>query len=438
MNQVVFNRAMSYIDDDIVERFFDNKNKREITAKSNNRAHLLLKWGAVVAVFCLVLTTSFVMIFNFFYSGSDPDFALPTSADNILWFDDNTVVHDESNSIVKWNGINVSSNLYEALNKSASDKYLAIIVKYANDDNMNSFVFDNKKYSEHVSDLNLLHSLSEKYETLEKEGELLKFGERLYTEGLSDGTKWTKAYYDERVAYYGSDILAEFIVDGVFLAEKLESSIANNQNQIVEKETTISNLLKAYDENIAPTIISAFDKYSVTSKNGNVYLFITPSELKAIDIDDIADYSLYLASRAGYEDSLESLEKPTDPAIKDNVSGFAYSKMVFDSLDTQNNKPNSDEAVVRLLNETIEKWRYTYDYIEFTFYYDEILTEEIFEEMHYVDILQTNYPTRMIVKVKYEDINVEAIKALSQKTEITSIHISAPSGSLVEPEPEVE
>ena len=438
MNQVVFNRAMSYIDDDIVEKFFDIKRKREFKAKSNNRTHLFLKWGTIAAVFCLVLTTSFLMMFNFFDNSSDPAFALPTSADNILWFDDNTVVHDESNSIVKWNGINVSSNLYEALNKSASDKYLAIIVKYANDDNMNSFVFDNKKYSEHVSDLNLLHILSEKYETLEKEGELLKFGERLYTEGLSDGTKWTKAYYDERVAYYGSDILAEFIVDGVFLAEKLESSIANNQNQIVEKETTISNLLKAYDENIAPTIISAFDKYSVTSKNGNVYLFITPSELKVIDIDDIADYSLYLASRAGYEDSLESLEKPTDPAIKDNVSGFAYSKMFFDSLDTQNNKPNSDEAVVRLLNETIEKWRYTYDYIEFTFYYDEILTEEIFEEMHYVDILQTNYPTRMIVKVKYEDINVEAIKDLSQKTEITSIHISAPSGSLVEPEPEVE
>lgn len=438
MNQVVFNRAMSYIDDDIVERFFDNKNKRESKAKSNNRTHLLLKWGAVAAVFCLVLTTSFVMIFNFFDSSSDPAFALPTSADNILWFDDNTVVHDESNSIVKWNGINVSSSLYEALNKSANDKYLAIIVKYTNDENMNNFVFDNKKYSEHVSDLNLLHILSEKYDTLEKEGELLKFGELLYTEGLSDGTKWTKAYYDERVAYYGSDILAEFIVDGVFLAEKLESSIANNQSKIVEKENTISNLLKAYDENIAPTIISAFDKYLVTSKNGNVYLFITPSELEAIDIDNIADYSMYLASRDGYDNSLESMEKPTDPAIKDNISGFACSKMVFDSLDTQNNKPDSDEAVVRMLNETIEKWRYTYDYIEFTFYYDGTLTEEVFEEMRYVDILQTNYPARMIVKVKYEDINVEAIKDLSQKTEITSIHISAPSDSLVEPEPEVE
>lgn len=44
----------------------------------------------------------------------------------------------------------------------------------------------------------------------------------------------------------------------------------------------------------------------------------------------------------------------------------------------------------------------------------------------------------MIVKVKYEDINVEAIKELSKKVEITSIHISAPSGSLVEPEPKVK
>lgn len=299
MNQVLFNHVMSYIDDDIVENFFDNKGKRENRAKSKTKTRPFIKWGALAAAFCLVLTTGLVMIFNFFGNSSEPTFALPTSADNILWFDDNTVV---SNADVEWNGINVSFSLYDALEKSASDKYIAIIVKYANNDRLNNFVFDNKKYSEHVSDLNLLEALSEKYGELQKEGEQLKFGELLYTEGLSDGTKWTKAYYDERVAYYGSDILAEFIVDGVFLAEQLESRIAYNQNQIVEKETTISNLLKAYDENIAPTIISAFDKYSVTYKNGNVYLFITPSELKAIDVDNITDYSLHLASRAGYDE----------------------------------------------------------------------------------------------------------------------------------------
>lgn len=437
MNNYLIMDAISYLDADMLAKHLERKEKLKIRAIRKKKVNIL-RWGAIAAVFCLVLTTSFVMMFNYFNDSTDPNFTLPTSADNILWLDDNTVTHDDSSSIVKWNEINVSSDLYEVLDKSASDKYIAIIVKYANENSMNDYVFSGKSYAEHIMELDSLRCLSDKYEALQKEGELLKYGELLYTEGLLDGTKWTKTYYDERVSYYGTDILSTFIVDGVFLSEQLESSIDHNQNTIIEKERTIFDLIKAYDGSIVSAIIKDFGKYSVTSKNGNVYLFITPSELKTIDVVNIDNYSLYFASRAGYEDSLERVEQPTEPMIKDNISGFAYNKIIFDSLDTQNSKPTNDATVISMLNEMIEKWRYTHDCVEFTFYYDGALTEEDFEEMQYVDILQTNYPARMIVKVKYADINMEALKELSQKTEITAIHISAPSGSFFEPEPEVE
>lgn len=428
--------AISYLDEDLLAKHLKIKEKLKIKAIRKKKVNML-RWGAIAAAFCLVLTTGFAIIFKFLNNTTNPTFTLPTFADNILWLEDNTVTHNESCSIVQWNGVSVSSDLYETLEKSANDKYIAIIVKYANNNNMNDYVFGGKSYVEHNMDLDSLRCLSKKYEALQKEGELLKYGELLYTEGLLDGTKWTKTYYDERVSYYGTDILSEFIVDGVFLSEQLESSMDHNQNTIIEKERTISDLIRSYDESIAPAIINAFDKYSVTSKIGNVYLFITPSELKTIDVDNIDNYSLYFASRAGYENSLERVEQPIEPIIKDNISGFAYNKIIFDSLDTQNSKPTNDVAVISMLNETIEKWRYTYDCVEFTFYYDGLLTEDEFEEMHYIDIVQTNYPSRMIVKVKYADINIKALKDLSQMSEVTSIHISAPTGSMLEPEPAV-
>ena len=435
MNQMVFNQAISYIDTDIVELFFDMKSKKENQVNFRTKPHSFLKWGAIAAVLCFALATSFVMIL---INHTNQSFNLPTTADNILWYDDNSVVCNESASIVKWNGINVSSDLYEVLNQAKRDKYIAVIIKYRNEDNFNNYVFKGKSYLEHNRELDSLLSLSSKYEMLQKEGEKLKFGELLYTDGLEDGTKWTKTYYDERIAFYGESLLSEFIVNGVFLSEKLENSISQNQNLISDKEQIISGLIKSYDENMASAVVNSFKEYSVTTKNGNAYMFITPSELLKIKVENIDDYSMYLASRAGYEDSIDSVGSPLEPAIKDSITGFAYNKIVFDSLDTQNNKPDGDEAVLNLLNETIEKWRYTYDYVEFTIYYSGSLTEEDFEEMHYIDIIQTNYPSRMIVKVKYADINMEALKDISQMSEIISIHISAPTDSMLEPELAVE
>ncbi len=450
MKQNAFHRVMSYIDNDIVDAFLDIKSKKERKISSQRKTHSFLKWGSMAAVFCLVLATSLVLIFTHLGQnadpaltlpagvdpavtlpmGADPAFSLPTDADQILWYEKSNVLCDEDASMVTWRGIQVSEALYEALCRAENDRYLAVIVRYRTDERLNQYVFDGKSYLERERELDALRSLTNRYEMLQKEGEQLKFKERLYTEGLADGTKWTKDFYEERIAFYGESLLSEFIESGVFLAEKLENSLSQTRQQIREEEQKISDSIQSYDESVAPALVRAFEAYAVTAKNGTVYLFITPSALASLAVENKADYAMYLASRAGYEGHLSDAASPD---IQDTVSGFACDKIVFDSLDTENLRPSNDEAVLRLLNETVEKWQYTCDCVEFTFYYRGVLTEEMFQEMRYAGIVQTDSPARMIVQVKYADINTEALKELSQMAEITSIHIAASTGSLPQP-----
>lgn len=64
MNRILFNRATSNIDEDIVEAFLENKDKRQKSAK--NRQHRFWKFGALVAAACLIVATSIAGIVYFY------------------------------------------------------------------------------------------------------------------------------------------------------------------------------------------------------------------------------------------------------------------------------------------------------------------------------------------------------------------------------------
>ena len=74
MSEKIFHHAMSYVDDDIVENFLDNKSKRQAIAPSR----FFLKWGAVAAVFCIAVATSFVMLWQ--SPGIHPTPTVPTTS----------------------------------------------------------------------------------------------------------------------------------------------------------------------------------------------------------------------------------------------------------------------------------------------------------------------------------------------------------------------
>ncbi|MBQ4120771.1 MAG: hypothetical protein IJD35_02015, partial [Clostridia bacterium] len=162
MNRSLFHRAMSYIDDDIVETFFENKSKREMIALPLHKSRAFLKWGAVAAVFCLVCATSVVMLLNFPNSSTtptvpvtsdstaapsdsvtpestvtpnstEPTFTLPVPIEEIVWHKNKGGAVDNSAGGIQY-GMFLSNDLLEAIYRIEkgyeSKQYLAIQIRY--------------------------------------------------------------------------------------------------------------------------------------------------------------------------------------------------------------------------------------------------------------------------------------------------------------------
>ena len=456
MNEKIFHHAMSYVDDDIVENFLDNKSKRQAIAPSR----FFLKWGAVAAVFCIAVATSFVMLWQSpgihptptvptTSSSTEPshtvtpessvtpsstkpnstesNFTLPVPIDEIVWNENNGGVSGEA-AWMEWNGMKLSNDLYEAIYRmeqgSETNQYLAILVWYEEGELLDCYVYEGKSYAEHQEEMKAWQRLLYKYNSLAGEADLLKYGELLYTEGLPDGRKWTKEKYDERVAYYGEEFLSEYIVDGVYNSSKLGLDRREIVSKIDTKEKLFTDLIQSFQTDCAPEIAKAFEQYAVTVKNNCVYLFITLSEFETIDIENKEGYMFYWASRAAYDGYVE----PADLPVLDNtVTGFNWEKIGFSSLkETTNGQPRCDEDVIDMIYETMDLWKYAYDYLEFRFSHNGELTEADFENMQYQEIFSYKYPTGTMVSVKYEDINLEALKELSNRSEITWVWIGAP------------
>ena len=352
MNQSEFNKAMSYIDDDIVECFLINKSNLGKKVIYKNKTRTFLRWGAVAAMFCLVFSATLIIV-KHANQGAEPNLpgfdqiidnitedttekvnedttdvgeedtsdividqlGLPAPIDEIIWCNpDDSGVSSESFGMY-WNGLLLADELYEAINKAGEDKYFAM------------YFF-----------------------------------------------------------YYGK-----------------------------------------YDVDTNAFLLDLFKEHCLVEKNGTIYVFATKSEIANFDANALKDYQICFAKKSVFVD----VPPPTfsqDIFVTDFVTGFAYNKIYIRLNGSVDSTPNSDEEVISMLNETIDICKYTHDSIEFYFYHDGSLTEEEFKGMNYSDICIPKYYPRevVIVTVKYEDINIKAIRDISNMDEIYSIHISPP------------
>ena len=165
-------------------------------------------------------------------------------------------------------------------------------------------------------------------------------------------------------------------------------------------------------------------------KNGSLYIFVTRDQFLDWNLENKGDYIFYLASRSAYEGTVP--EAPNDE-IEDSVTGFAYEKFKFSN--NEGNVAKSDAEVISLMNALIDQWKYTYDSIEITLYTH--VPEEELEALNYSGIMQLKYPDRTVIQVKYININMEALKELSKRSDISYIHISEPL-TAIEDEPSVD
>lgn len=215
--------------------------------------------------------------------------------------------------------------------------------------------------------------------------------------------------------------------NGFSVDTSLYDALQNYSNEYIAVIMTRANGQKIeeteYNEILAKTINRDY-------KNGSLYLFVTRDQFLDWNLENKGDYIFYLASRSAYEGFVT--EAPTDE-IENSVTGFAYEKFKFSN--NEGNVAKSDAEVVSLMNALIDQWKYTYDSIEITLYTH--VPEEELEALNYSGIMQLKYPDRTVIQVKYININMEALKELSKRSDISYIHISEPL-TAIEDEPSVD
>ena len=197
---------------------------------------------------------------------------------------------------VKWNGKEVMSNLYDVLRKP-SDEVLPINFKLSMSPDYN-FEYKGKKLSDYAN-ANYNEEMN-KLKDLLMYGNQLQYGETIYTTGMPDGTKRTKEWYEERVEYFGEELLSKYIVDGKFLDENLRADIneLTKNNRTVYKEAE-----KAYYSYISDEAIKQLDeqniRYEYLIEPKRVVIYVTAEEFKSIKLDNTARYGLDISVAKG-------------------------------------------------------------------------------------------------------------------------------------------
>lgn len=393
--------------------------------KAKTKKPIVFRWQSYVAVaacFLLVVggifgAPSIMKLFNNDQPSILVDIALPTDIDKIIWAANGQSNEDpdDANAFVTWNGWSMNYSLYEVLNRANDTDFIAVVVRKNNSIDRDSFEYNGTTYGKLRAEQEDMHALREKFVDFPKMSEWLKYGELLYTTGTPDGEKWTKELYDETVAYYGEDFIEKYIVDGKLAFELLNEDLLACERRIGEISNELVELNEEYHKSYVDDVEDIFVSAGACIKvrNNTVFLFVQKDELAKLNVEGKNDYMLSLARRSAFDGSSTNI-----PTVDDSVTGFVIDKIHFDGV---SGNINTDADVADAIQVLVTN----NDLLQFIIYSEVHLTEEDLEDMHYASFDQWNYPTRTVVSVKRENINMEAIKELTKRSDVTSVHIGA-------------
>ena len=307
-NERILN-AVGKISDELIE-------DAAITTKKKTRPVVWVRWAAMAACFALIIGLG-IGNFNFFKgsNGDLPGEVIQSSTQQdtgktdpdtdsvidrpIIWCNTNGGVEDSG--FVEWNGKTITLSLYDALSdEEIKDSLIAISVGFAID---NNFVYNGKTLADYTSEADAERLLYGKLGQLLKLGDSLKYGDALYTTGTPTGEKWAKELYDETIETIGEDIIAKYIVDGEFLAEKLEADIAqcseNEPCRIAYDEARNAFFQVAVDQAVK-TLEEQNIKYE--KRNGTeLVFFITADEFASFSLNNVSHFGLALKDSEGLD-----------------------------------------------------------------------------------------------------------------------------------------
>ena len=392
--------------------------KKEPNNKKKPEIHTSVKRTSFASYSVLILA---IILGAFVLFGCGNNFELPADIDSIVWADK---LDTASNGMpMSWEGWRIdpyspsSDKLQQELKSASYDQYFALHISKTYSD---GFTYNGRTVSDIAAEEQENELIFNKLLQLLKDGERLKYGELLYTEGTPEGEKWVKSLYDKTIEYYGEDFLVDYVFDGEFDRARAEADLASAEAKAKQLEEERQEIYEAYHRSYTDEIEKIFSDFgaSTVTKNGKLFVFIRKEQLAAIEISDKENYILSLAKRRNYEH-----EEGDIPVFENNVTGFALDKIGCEPFEGY---AESDSELIEKINSMIEAGQFDTDSVVIYFSSSEELTEALFSGINYETITITpKYQTRSFawLAVKYENIDLEEIKKLSDMQEIKGISI---------------
>lgn len=159
--------------------------------------------------------------------------------------------------------------------------------------NITSFVYKGKTLGEWAVEADNEKRIPEKMKELLKFGDSLKYGTDLYLTGTPSGEKWDRRLYEDKVNYFGEELLGKYIVNGVFLKEKLEKDIA-----FYDTSTSQRNYEQAYNAYMETVLSTALKKLSSSNikceissgKVKSLIITVSAEQLANLPLDDLNNW----------------------------------------------------------------------------------------------------------------------------------------------------
>ncbi|MBR3446484.1 MAG: dockerin type I repeat-containing protein [Oscillospiraceae bacterium] len=190
----------------------------------------------------------------------------------------------------KWNGKFVSRMLFSALTENTGEK---ITVSF--DVNSDPEFVCNGRTLEAISrDMSdVFNETLFKMEELLLTGDAIKYGEVLYTTGTPDGQKWTKEWYEDRLAYFGEELLSKYLVNGEFRKAQLAADLAALKQQY---QAAYDEALAACYQAMTKSIIETLTAQNIRCRQSNapnrLAMEVTADEFAALNIANVTSYWL--------------------------------------------------------------------------------------------------------------------------------------------------
>ena len=210
------------------------------------------------------------------------------------------VVTDNGFCLFWWhNKLSMGGSLYFAIEDNPNGKFAVLAAYRPTTANVTSFTYEGKTLAEWAIEADNERIMPEKMTQLLKEGDELKYGKSLYEVGTPSGEKWAKSFYEERIAFYGKELLEKYIVNGVFLRDALQKDLAAYNEQAARKGYKLA--YNAYLETVLPEAASQLSKNGIKCEradymNNGLIFTATADELENLPLEDLKDWTFYLAS----------------------------------------------------------------------------------------------------------------------------------------------